>query len=97
MSSLDRADELQAQADALRELATLEDAYTEAMQAYLDDRTDEKWEAKQAAAEALRAARAESRSEGVSVGGDAFLTNPDEVPQSVQTVHLGATNNTQEG
>lgn len=84
MSSLDRAAELRAQADALDALATLETELRDAKQAYEDDPSEENKTAKNDAALKLRAARAETRPEGTTVGGDAFVTPDDEIPQSVQ-------------
>lgn len=73
MSSLDLAEELEARAAALRAEARLEDDLEAAKQAYADNPSDDAKEAKQKAAEALRAARATRRSDGVVVGGDAFV------------------------
>lgn len=73
MSSLDRAVELRAQADALETLASLEADVLAAKRAYNDDPSPENRAAKQAAMEALREARALTRTEGVSVGGDAYI------------------------
>lgn len=68
MSSADRAAELRAQADALDTLAQLEADLLNAKQSGDPDRIRE-------AAEALREARSLTRTEGVSVGGDAFVSN----------------------
>ncbi|MEU7831366.1 MULTISPECIES: hypothetical protein [unclassified Nonomuraea] len=73
MSSLDLAEELEARAAALRAEARLEDDLEAAKQEYANSPTEQTRAAKQTAAEALRAARAERRSEGVVVGGDAFV------------------------
>lgn len=73
MSSLDLADELQAQADALRAEGRLEAALIAARAACESDRTPANLATAQEAAEALRAARAARRSEGVTVGGDAYI------------------------
>lgn len=71
MSSADRAAELRAQADALEALAGLE-------QQLLDAKASGDQTAVREAAEALREARSLTRSEGVSVGGDAFISNGSE-------------------
>ena len=73
-TSSERAAELRRQADALDNIAHLEDELAAAKAAYIanPDSEDAK-EAKNAAAEALRAARSETRTEGVSVGGDAYV------------------------
>ncbi|MBN6054535.1 hypothetical protein JYK22_21515, partial [Nonomuraea sp. RK-328] len=73
VSSSDRAAELRAQADALDTLASLEADLIAAKQAYADEPTPENREAKQAAAVALREARSLTRTNGVSVGGDAYV------------------------
>ncbi|WP_433364085.1 hypothetical protein [Streptosporangium sp. CA-115845] len=83
MSSADRAAALRAQADALDELGRLETELLAAKAAYDDDPSDENKAAKTDAAHALREARSDTRSEGVQVGGDAYLTPGDELPQSV--------------
>ena len=70
-ASDDRADELQAQVDALRRQAVLEKDLLDAKQS--GDKT-----AVREAAEALREARSLTRTEGVSVGGDAFVSNTSE-------------------
>lgn len=75
MSSADRAADLRAQADALEALAGLEADLLDAKQAYADDPTEENKAAKTEAALKLRAARAATRPEGVTVGGDAYVTN----------------------
>lgn len=68
MSSLDRAAELRAQADALEALGGLEADLLAAKASGDKTAIDE-------AANALRAARSLSRPEGVSVGGDAFVSD----------------------
>jgi len=70
-SSADRADELQAQVDALRQQAALEKDLLDAKASGSPDEIRD-------AAEALRQVRSETRTEGVSVGGDAFISNPEE-------------------
>ncbi|MEV0382395.1 hypothetical protein [Nonomuraea sp. NPDC050643] len=70
-ASDDRADELQAQVDALRRQAVLEKELLDAKAS--GDRT-----AIQEAAETLREARSQTRPKGMSVGGDAFVSNPEE-------------------
>jgi hypothetical protein len=70
-SSADRAAELRAQADALDTLAGLEADLLAAK-----DSGDK--DAIRGAAEALHAARSLTRTEGVSVGGDAFVSNDTE-------------------
>lgn len=76
MSSADRAAELRAQAEALDAMAGLEEDLLAAKQAYAEDSSPERRQAKQAAAEALRAARQEAReNEATTVGGDAFVSN----------------------
>ncbi|MER7361918.1 hypothetical protein [Nonomuraea wenchangensis] len=67
MSSADRAAELRAQADALDAVAGLENDLLAAKES--GDPT-----AVREAAEALRAARAQTRDEGFGVGGDAFVS-----------------------
>ena len=71
MSSADRAAELRAQADALDAVVGLEhrllDAKASGDPAAIDD-----------AAKELRNARQQIRTEGVSIGGDAFISNPEE-------------------
>lgn len=64
-TSADRADELQAQVDALRRQAVLETDL-------LDAKASSDETAVREAANALRAARSLTRTEGVSVGGDAY-------------------------
>lgn len=72
MSSADRAAELRAQADALDDLARMETDLLAAKESGDPAATQE-------AAEALRAARAQTRDEGFGVGGDAYIsTNSDE-------------------
>ena len=71
MSSLDRAAELRAQADALEALGGLEADLLAAKAS--GDST-----AVRETAEALREARSLTRSEGISVGGDAFISNANE-------------------
>lgn len=78
MSSLDRAAELRAQADALENMASLESDLETAKQAYRDNPTPETRAAKQAAAIALREARARVRPDAVTVGGDAVVTNEED-------------------
>lgn len=78
MSSLDRAADLRAQADALDNLASLESDLETAKQAYRDNPTPEARAAKQAAAIALREARARVRPDTVTVGGDAFVTSEED-------------------
>lgn len=73
MSTSERADELQAQADALRAVGRLEDALIAARSIYDRGRTPENLAVAQQAAVELRAARAASRTEGVTVGGDAYV------------------------
>lgn len=75
MSSLDRAADLRAQADALESMASLESDLEAAKQAYRDNPTPEPRAAKQAAALALREARTRVRSDTVTVGGDAYVTS----------------------
>jgi len=70
-SSADRAAQLRAQAAALDALAGLEEDL-------LNAKASSDKEAVTAAAEALREARSLTRTEGVSVGGDAFVSNPEE-------------------
>lgn len=72
-SSAERAAELRAQADALDAMAGLEEDLSAAKAAYYDDPTEENKAAKVAAALALREARSLTRSDGVSVGGDAYV------------------------
>jgi hypothetical protein len=72
-SSADRAAQLRAEADALEALAGLEDDLKAAKAAYDQNPSVENAAAKQDIAERLRAARAATRPEGVSVGGDAFV------------------------
>lgn len=72
MSSLDLADELQARADAMRAVGHLEEALIAARAIYSRDQTPENLAIAQQAAVDLRAARAASRTEGVTVGGDAY-------------------------
>lgn len=71
MSSADRAAELRAEADALDTLAQLEADLLDAKQS--GDRA-----AIRAASEALREARSLTRSEGTTVGGDAFVVSTPE-------------------
>ncbi|MFC4006617.1 hypothetical protein ACFOY2_05255 [Nonomuraea purpurea] len=73
MSSLDQAEELEARAAALRAEHRLELENEEAVKAYLANPSEETKDAKQATAEALHNARAQRRSNGVQVGGDAFV------------------------
>ncbi|MEU6709984.1 hypothetical protein ABZ897_00780 [Nonomuraea sp. NPDC046802] len=70
-SSAERAAELRAQADALDAMAGLETTL-------LDAKASGDKEAIREAAEALRAARSETRTEGFTVGGDAFVANSGE-------------------
>lgn len=72
-ASADRAADLRTEADALDSLADLEADLLAAKDAYNSAPTEENRAARQAAAEALRRARAETRTEGVTVGGDAFI------------------------
>jgi hypothetical protein len=74
MSSADRAAELRSQADALEALAGLEADLMAAKQAYTSNPTVETRAAKQAAAVALREARALTRPENTTVGGDAYVS-----------------------
>ncbi|HEY9370041.1 hypothetical protein [Streptomyces sp.] len=70
-SSAERAAQLRAEADALEAQAVLETALLDAKAS--GDRASIR-----EAAEALRAARSETRTEGFTVGGDAFVANPGE-------------------
>ena len=70
-SSAERAAQLRAEADALEAQAVLETALLDAKAS--GDRASIR-----EAAEALRAARSETRAEGFTVAGDAFVTNPGE-------------------
>lgn len=74
MSTADRAAELRAQADALEALAGLEADLATTKAAYEATPTEETKAAREAAMQALRDARALTRTDGVSVGGDAFIT-----------------------
>ncbi len=94
MSSADRAADLRAQADRLDELGRLEEELLTAKQTYADTPSEENKATKQNVALKLREARSQARPEGVVVGGDAYLTPDDELPQSV---HLDATDNGKEG
>ncbi|MGI5274746.1 hypothetical protein ACQEUU_37315 [Nonomuraea sp. CA-218870] len=71
--SLELAEELEARAAALRDEERLKDDLKAAKQAYADNPTDETKTAKQAAMEALRDCRSRARTEGVTVGGDAYV------------------------
>lgn len=73
MSSAERAAELRAQADALEALAGLEADLLAAKTAYTESPSGEARAAKQAAALALREARALTRPESTTVGGDAYV------------------------
>jgi hypothetical protein len=70
-TSAERAAELRAQADSLDVLAPLEAGLLDAKESGDHDRIRE-------AADALREARSVTRAEGVSVGGDAFVSNSSE-------------------
>jgi hypothetical protein len=70
-TSAERAAELRAQAEALDALAGLESDL-------LDAKASGDKASVRAAAEALRGARSEARTEGVSVGGDAFVMTGEE-------------------
>lgn len=72
-SSAERAAALRAEAEALDALAVLELDLLAAKSAHAEDASGETKTAKQAASEALRAARSLTRADGVSVGGDAFI------------------------
>lgn len=72
-TSADRAAALRAEADALDALAVLETDLLAAKAAHAKDPTEETKAAKTAASLALREARSLTRSEGVSVGGDAYV------------------------
>lgn len=72
-TSAERAAALRAEADALDALAVLETDLLAAKAAHAEDPTEETKTAKQAASEALREARSLTRTEGVSVGGDAYI------------------------
>ena len=67
-SSADRATALRAEADALEALAGLEADLLSAKASGDRAAIDE-------AADALREARSQARPEGISVGGDAFVSN----------------------
>jgi hypothetical protein len=73
VSSLDLAAELEARAAVLRAEGGLEVALTAAREAAAADPTPANREAERVAAVALREARAARRSEGVTVGGDAYV------------------------
>ncbi len=73
MSTADRAAQLRAQADALESQAGLEQKLEAAKRAYADNPNEETRAAKQEAAQALRDARQAERSEGTTVGGDAYI------------------------
>lgn len=73
MSAADRAAELRAKADALDALARFETDLLAAKAAHAEDPTEETKAAKTAASLALLEARSLTRSEGVSVGGDAYV------------------------
>jgi hypothetical protein len=75
VSSLDLVEDLEARAAALRAEAHLETELEAAKQAYRDNPTRESRAAKQAAAVALHAARADRRGDTVTVGGDAFVSS----------------------
>ncbi|MCC5574496.1 hypothetical protein IMZ11_02425 [Microtetraspora sp. AC03309] len=70
---MDRAAALRAQADAVETLDRLERDLADAKAAHEDNPTPETYAAKQKVAHALRAAREAARSEGVTVGGDAYV------------------------
>ncbi|ETK36145.1 hypothetical protein [Microbispora sp. ATCC PTA-5024] len=73
MSTADRAAELRAQADALDSIAGLEADLAKAKAAYAANPTEKTRAEKQRVALALREARATIRSEGHTVGGDAYV------------------------
>ncbi|TDD54572.1 hypothetical protein E1286_05110 [Nonomuraea terrae] len=73
MSSAERAADLRAQADALDALASLEAELTAAKAAYTANPNPETLAAKRAAMDNIREARSLTRTEGVSVGGDAYV------------------------
>lgn len=70
-SSAERAAQLRAEADALEALAGLESNLLAAKESGDRDEISE-------AAQALRDARSLTRTEGVTVGGDAFVSNASE-------------------
>lgn len=78
MSALDRLAELDKQRAAIAAEAELEAALADAKAAHSADPTAENRAAKQAIARELRAHRAATRAEGVTVGGDAFVSTPSE-------------------
>lgn len=73
MSSLDMAAELEARAAVLRVEGGLEAALIAARETAAVEPTPANREAERAAAVSLREARAARRSEGVTVGGDAYV------------------------
>ncbi|OPG13641.1 hypothetical protein [Microbispora sp. GKU 823] len=77
MSTADRVAELRAQADALEALAGLEADLAEAKAAYDANPNEETKAARDQAMQALRDARALTRTDGVSVGGDAYQVEED--------------------
>ncbi len=79
MSASDRVQALRDQLAAAETEEALAADLLAAKQAHGDNPNPETRQAKQDAALALRAHRAETRSDGVSVGGDAFVSTPEEV------------------
>ena len=73
MSASDRAAVLEAELEALKVEAALEADLLAAKSACAEDPSPQAYAAKQEVARALRAHRAANRTEGVSVGGDAFV------------------------
>ncbi|MEU6725502.1 hypothetical protein ABZ917_17485 [Nonomuraea wenchangensis] len=82
MSVDDRLASLRSQIEAIEVEKRLLDELQAAKDAYAADSSDEAKDRKQAAAEALREHRQNTRSEGVSVGGDAYVEpgSPDPSP-----------------
>jgi len=76
-SPAELAAQLRAKADALEALAGLEENLRAAKRAYEQNPTKQNLAAKAEAMEAVRAARAAARDEGVTVGGDAYVAQLD--------------------
>lgn len=79
MTASDRVQALRDQLAAAETEEALAADLLAAKQAYGDDPNPETRQAKQDAALALRAHRAETRTEGTTVGGDAFVSTSEEV------------------
>ncbi|MGA4989888.1 hypothetical protein [Nonomuraea bangladeshensis] len=92
MSVDDRLASLRSQIDAIEVEQRLLAELDEAKQEHLQDRTDdEAKQRKQAAAEALREHRRNTRSDGVSVGGDAYVEPGSPDPSPSDTVKADVT------